>query len=221
MTEKTNNLQVRAPEKWMSGWDNYYKKSLEKNEEELKDFAFISHPIQCLVAGIYGKSEGLKAIDLACGDGSSACFLAKIGCNVEAIDALESAIELTKKRAAVLGLKEKLHAEIKNIDGWDFTSESYDIIIATQCLQYLFERAIPRLQEIKEAIKPGGFIVYSGNILPHFETDPPMKFITKEELVEIFHGWTLYSIGTDERLLRPTDRRGYVWIVAQKAPKDE
>lgn len=220
MTDK-ENLEVVAPEKWMNGWDNYYKKMLEQADEKLAEFLGISHPVQNLARHLFGKEISLQAIDLACGDGTTACFLAKIGCKVDAIDALQSAIELTQKRAEVLGFTDKVSVEKKDIDGWEIPANKYDIVIATQCMQYLFDRAIPRLKEIAEAIKPGGFIVYSGNIEPHFKIEPPMRFIIKEELLEIFKDWTLYSLGTDEILLRPGDLRGYIWIVAKKPNSEE
>ena len=220
MDDESKWSNVPAPDNWMNGWDNYHKKLLEGSGEHFKDLTLITPPVQVIGMSIYGKGEGLKALDLGCGDGRYACFLAKQGCEVEAIDALESSVKVTSKRAEILGLKDKVIAKQRNIDGWDLEPESYDIIVATQILQYLFDRAIPRLKEIAAAIKPGGFVAYSGNIPPHFETDPPMKFIYEKELREIFKDWTLLSVGKDERLLRPGDLRGYIWIVAQK-PKEE
>ncbi len=162
----------------------------------------------------------MKGIDFACGQGSTTLFLAKLGVQMEAIDALVNAIIIVKKRAKLMGLSDKINAYQKDIDGWELKPESYDIIIATQCLQYLFDRAIPRLEELASAVKPGGFLVYSGNVPPHFKLDPPMKFIYQEELDEIFEGWLYHSKGTDERLLRPNDLRGYIWLVAQKQKKE-
>ena len=216
MTEESNNLSVAAPEKWMAGWDNYFKKMLEQPDEALAELGLITPPVQVLAGPLHGKKEGLKGIDLACGHGSSTLFLAKNGVHMEAIDALASAIEVVNKRANLMQLKEKVNAYQKDIDGWDIKPESYDIVIATQCLQYLFDRAIPRLQELAAAVKPGGFLVYSGNVPPHFKLEPPMKFIYQKDLDEIFKGWVYHSKGTDERLMRPGDLRGYIWLVAQK-----
>jgi len=220
MDSEKNWLNVSAPDKWMTGWDNYHKKLLEAPDENFKELMFITPPVQVVGTKLLEGEKGLRAIDLACGHGAYACFLAKLGCKVEAIDALQSAVDVTIKRAKILGLIDSMKVEKRNIDGWDFEPESYDIIVATQCLQYLYDRAIPRIKEIAKAIRPGGFFAYSGNIPPHFETDPPMKFIYEEELREIFQGWIFHSVGKDERLLRPNDLRGYLWIVVEK-PKEE
>ena len=214
-------LDVPAPDNWMTGWDNYHKKILEGSVEALKDLTFITPPVQVIGMSIYEKGKGLQALDLGCGDGRYACFLAKQGCEVLAVDALESAVETTNKRAKALGFEKQVRTELKNIQDLPLKPESFDIIIAMQVLQYLFDKAIPKLKEIAAAVKPGGYVAYSGNILPHFETDPPMTFIKEEELRELFEGWIFMSVGQDERLLRPGDLRGYVWLVAKKPTEEE
>ncbi|TFG06986.1 class I SAM-dependent methyltransferase [Candidatus Thorarchaeota archaeon] len=211
-------VSVPAPEGWMAGWGKVYKELLDTPEEELRDLNVSRVPRELeralKVAEI--NPSALDILELASGDGSVACYLAKLGATVEALDALEIAVEVTRRRAKALGLEERLTARLRSIDGWDIPHGKYDVIVALQCLQYLFDRAIPRTKEILEAIKPGGFFVYSGNILPHFETDPPIRFITREELQEMLEGWTLHSFGEDEILLKKDDLRGYIWVVARK-----
>jgi len=41
------------------------------------------------------------------------------------------------------------------------------------------------------------------------------------ELKEIFKDWTMLNFGTDQRLLRPGDMRGYVWVVAMKKKEED
>ncbi|NHK31783.1 MAG: class I SAM-dependent methyltransferase [Asgard group archaeon] len=216
MTDEKDWLEISTPDQWMTGWDNYHKKMLELPEEKLKFLAYIAHPVQVVGSNIMSKASDMNVLELGCGDGRYACFLAKLGCIVYAIDAGKSAVELTKKRAKALEVEDNLTVELRDMDNWDIPKNEYDVIIAVQVLQYLFDRAVPRLKEIAQAVKPGGYVCYCGNILPHFETDPPMRFIVKDELEEIFKGWTFYSFGQDKRLLRPNDLRGYLWIVAQK-----
>lgn len=59
------------------------------------------------------------------------------------------------------------------------------------------------------------------DMFENYDTDPSMTFINEKELREIFEGWTLLSVGQDERLLRPGDLRGYVWLVARKPTEEE
>jgi 2-polyprenyl-3-methyl-5-hydroxy-6-metoxy-1,4-benzoquinol methylase len=213
-------IDVNTPDKWMTGWDNVISKLLNEPKENFQDLMFINYAVQVVGRLVQRKSKEkkthFKALDLACGSGRTTCFLAKLGCQVHAVDALDSAVKVTKKRAEALGISANVTIEQKNIDGWEFKNDYYDIIIATQCLQYLFERAKPRLQEIANAIKTEGLVCYSGNIPPHFKTEPPLGFIYENDLKEIFNGWTIHVFGQDQRLIRLGDRRGYIWMVAEK-----
>jgi SAM-dependent methyltransferase len=217
MTIKSN-VKVPAPKKWMDGWDKIYSQLLSKSDEELSQID-VGHRIQQLehaLAITESDTNNMNILELGCGEGSVACYLARIGCHVVAVDALASAIAVAQRRASLLNLNENLEFRLDDMDGWPIEPESYDVVIALQCLQYLFDRSIPRLREAISAVKPGGFFVYSGNILPHMKTDPPLRFITEEELKSELDGWTLHGFGTEERILNPGDLRGYVWAVARK-----
>ncbi len=80
-------VSVTTPEKWMKGWDNYYKKLMEEDLSQLPA-SHIHYPIQQLSWFIQGDNSEKHALDLACGDGKVACFLAMKGFHVTAIDAL-------------------------------------------------------------------------------------------------------------------------------------
>ncbi len=220
---KDDKLSVAAPEKWMAGWDKIYQKMLGAPDEELAEVE-VGHPIQSLHHAMRiteVEPEELRVLELACGDGSVACSMAKLGMKVKAVDALVNAVAVTQRRMRILSLSDNMDVSLMDIDGWSIELESYDIVIALQCLQYLFDRAIPRFRELLAAVKPGGFIVYSGNILPHFETDPSIRFITEAELREELVGWTFHSFGTDQVLQKPNDLRGYIWVVARKPQETE
>ena len=212
------DISVVAPEKWMKGWDTLYRKMLEASDDELAHIE-VGHVPQQLARAIQVsglKPEGMEILELACGDGSVACYFGKIGCRVTGIEALSSAIGVANRRKRALSIEDSVSFESGDIRTYVLEPDKYDIIIALQCLQYLFDDAIPRLLDITAAIKPGGFLAYSGNILPHFPTDPPMHFITKEDLFRTLESWTFHSFGTDEILNKPDDLRGYVWTGARK-----
>lgn len=222
MTAHTN-VSVAAPKKWMDGWDIIYSQMLSANDEELSQLN-VGPRIQQLehaLAITELDTQDMDVLELGCGDGSVSCYLAKMGCRLVAVDALVSAIAVAQKRANILNLNENVEFRLDDIDGWSIEPESYDVVIALQSLQYLFDRTLPRMREAIAAVKPGGFFVYSGNILPHFDTNPPIRFIDEDELKSELEGWTIHGFGSEERIMKPGDKRGYVWIVARKPGSDE
>ncbi|TXT61622.1 MAG: hypothetical protein BAJALOKI2v1_20075 [Promethearchaeota archaeon] len=220
MVKEEIELKIRKnlnPE-WLDGWSKAYEKELNSNLKELNPIT-IHYPIQLVSYYIEEENEGKNALDLATGNGRIACFLAQLGFDVMAIDTLKTSVELTKNRAEALDLSDKVRVELGNIETFHLRKEGYDLIAAMQCLQYLRKNARKRLIELKNATKEGGFFIYSGNVEPHFDTEPPLKpfFITKKELRDYFKDWKIYSLGEEERVIKENDTRGYVWIIAKNA----
>lgn len=89
-----------------------------------------------------------RALDLACGNGRNACFLAALGFRVEAID------------YAAVGLQRFVcrHAAVQrlclDLDFYDIPPQRYDLIIN---LRYLNRRLFPQL---REGLKPGGLLIF-------------------------------------------------------------
>ncbi len=200
----------------MDGWDNLYKKQSEAPLNELPPH-YVHYALQELYFfTLEQDKKGKKALDLATGDGRYACFLAQLGYDVTATEILPSAIDITKKRAKALGVADKMNIILSDMENQELKPCSYDVISAIQCLQYIFDKALPMFYELMEAVKPGGFLLYGGNVKPHFKTEPPIRFITLKELRHALKDWKIFSIAREERIIRPGDKRGYVWVVAQK-----
>ena len=216
-------LSVKAPKKWMEGWNKLYVKAHEEINDEIKE-SELNYPVQQLLWFTKEESDNpkkkKKLLEFACGDGKVSCFMAKQGYHVKTFDALETSIKLTTERARKLNIPEELlQVELGNMDSYPLEKDEFDVIITLQCLQYLFDGAIEKIEQIKNAIKPKGFFIYSGNVLPHEDTgDIKIRFITQKELRNSFQDWIIHSIGRQEILLKqdPEMRRGYTWIVAQK-----
>ena len=216
----TKKYSTKVPDKYMDGWDKLYKKQAEGPLNELPSH-YVHYALQELYFfTIEQDKKGKKALDLATGDGRYACFLAQLGYDVTATEILPSAIDITRKRAEALGVGDKMNVIHADMNIYEFKSCSFDVVSAIQCLQYLFDKALPKLYELLEIVKPGGFLLYSGNVRPHFKTEPPIRFITMKELRQALKDWTIYSIAREERIIRPGDKRGYVWVVAQKPEKE-
>jgi 2-polyprenyl-3-methyl-5-hydroxy-6-metoxy-1,4-benzoquinol methylase len=221
MEGRVMTIKVAAPDKWMNGWDKLYRKMLKSDDLSKLEPHHVHYPIQQLFWFTKPQEEApaareLKAAELACGDGRVACYLAQMGYTVETVDALPSAVELTQKRAEQLQLADRVTVSLGDIDTWEVKPSTFDLVVALQCLQYLFERTMPRLREVMASVKPEGFFVYSGNILPHEPTERPIRFITEEELKAALEGWTIHSLGTNVIRRSAQSTRGYLFAVAQK-----
>lgn len=213
--EKQNSTSI--PDKYMQGWDNLYNKNLEDDKLDELPPHYVHYAVLEFSFFVLGQDiKDKTALELATGDGVDACYLAQLGYEVTALDILQSSIELTIKRAKALDVSNKMTVIEGDMDDFPLELESYDVISAIQCLQYLFDRALPRMYELLDAIKPGGYFLYGGNVKPHFKTEPPVRFITLKELRQALKGWKIHSIAREERIVRPGDKRGYVWVVAQK-----
>lgn len=220
MTEH-DRPKLDAPDLYMEGWERLYKTHLENLENASPEDNMPMYPVQTLlrITARYLKGNG-KVLDIACGDGKSTCAFAKLGFQVVAFDALPLSVELTEKRAKMLGVADLVKTQLGEMNSWKIPENEYDVIVATQCLQYLYEKAIPKLRELMRALKPEGFLAFCGNVEPHFPTDPPMFFIDQEALRKELEGWTIFTMGHEEIRRSAEDIRGYVWTVAQK-PEDE
>ena len=215
------SIDVLAPKEWMNGWEGRYEKEGELRDDKLLNF--FPHPMVQLLSKILEdrkSDENLSVLELGCGSGKDSCFLGSKGYTVYGIDALPKAIELARRRSRLMGVESNVRFLVGDILKWEIPQNKHDIILAIQTLQYLFDNALDRLKEIVSSVKPGGFFVYSGNIPPHFDTDPPIRFITEEEVLEELDGWIIHSIGTERLRLKEGDVRGFLYVLAEK-PKSQ
>ena len=94
-----------------------------------------------------------KALDLACGTGRNAVWLAEHGWQVTAVDGATAAIELLHQRAAKRGVS--VHTQLADLEKNEFRIEpgSWDLIAMCFYLQTsLFDPA-------KLGVKPGGIVL--------------------------------------------------------------
>ena len=167
------------------------------------------HPARWLVDNISLLPRQGRALDVAMGNGRNAVFLAKHGLNVEGIDISEKAVTSARHLAESTGVSiQALVADLE--DRFDLTPAKYDVII---CFNYLFRPLIP---QIREAIRPGGFIVYETYIVDQAkwgEPKNPEHLLEHNELLNMFR---------DLRVLRYREgiieeRKALAGLIAQKA----
>ena len=81
----------------------------------------------------------LTVLDIGCGEGKDAVYMAQQGCNVTAFDVTESGIRKLKKLA--LNRSVEIDAFVADINDFEI-NKKYDIIYSTGTIQYLFDENI-------------------------------------------------------------------------------
>lgn len=128
-----------------------------------------------------------KALDIACGEGRNAIFLAKNGYDVDAIDISGVAIERGKKKAAKN--KVKVNFIQADLEDYRMPAETYDLIVN---FNYLQRTLIPA---IKNGLKKGGVVVFETFTLEQQAIGPPKNpvFLLKpNELLKLFEGMHIF-----------------------------
>lgn len=129
-----------------------------------------------------------RALDLACGAGRHAIFLAERGWDVTAVDASHVGIDLTKKRAHERNLS--LTARVADLERGQFKiePEAYDLI----CDFYYLQRDL--FPQIRAGVRPGGTVIAAIHLADEDDTKKGMNpafLLQPDELRAEFRGWKI------------------------------
>lgn len=116
-----------------------------------------------LIAGVKTGGEPRHALDLACGLGANALYLAELGYATTALDISETALSLVAETARQRGLA--ITTRACDLDTWR-SNNQYDVI---SVFRYLDRRLFPR---IIAALAPGGLLFYQTFNALHLNTHP-------------------------------------------------
>ncbi|ALE73943.1 Thioredoxin reductase [Pseudonocardia sp. Ae168_Ps1] len=126
------------------------------------------------------------ALDLGCGGGGDALWLARRGWRVTAVDIAGAATTALAQRAAAAGLGDRITAERHDLAD-TFPDGRFDLVSA-QYFQTPF--ALPRARVLRtavDALRPGGrlVVVDHGSTAPwSWNQDPDTHFPTPEEVLD-------------------------------------
>lgn len=113
---------------------------------------------------IFLKKES-KVLDLACGIGTTAIFLAKeFGCNVTGLDLGQKNIEIAKTNSENMGIVNQIDFQICDAEKIKFENDIFDQIIC-ECAFCLFPNKTQTSQEIFRVTKKGGMIGISDVVI--------------------------------------------------------
>ena len=130
-----------------SWWDDFFS-----NRERAVPF-FVDVPDENLVSYIKNEIiEPKKVLELGCGNGRNAIFLAKQGCHVDAVDSSEEAINWAKENAKKEGVE--VNFICKSIFDLNFKEREYDLVYDSGCFHHIPpHRRFSYLTLLKKALK--------------------------------------------------------------------
>lgn len=183
-------------------WDRRYAEDPAESPE----------PAQVLLEYAYLLPESGTALELACGRGGSALFLARRGLEVQAWDISSAAIKGLDLQAETEGLE--IETRVRDVHETPPPLNTFDVV----CVSYYLERsiAIPIIQ----ALKPQGLLFYQTFIhekVTDLGPSNPLYRLESNELLELFaplHVLVYQELGCvgDTR----QGARNVAWLVAQR-----
>lgn len=129
---------------------------------------------------------GGHALDLACGLGGNALFLAQRGFRVDAVDISPVAIETLRSHIKRQGLS--IHAWSEDVCTMAFPTEGYRVIVVSRFL----ERSLAH--PIFQALEPGGLLFYQTFTAAKVSENGPRNpnfLLQDNELPQLFAGLSL------------------------------
>jgi SAM-dependent methyltransferase len=115
-----------------------------------------------------GVTEGLKVLDLGCGEGTTAVPAAQLGADVLGVDIASNLVEAGNARAQELGLENLRFQEGDATDLSEIDDESFDLLVSIFGAMFA-PTPLDVAKEMVRVTKPGGRIVM-GNWIPNDPT---------------------------------------------------
>lgn len=179
-------------------WDARYRAG-----ERAEDLVTAPTP---LVARAVSKLNPGSALDIACGTGRNAIWLAERGWSVTAVDGAAAAIDVLNKRAKGL----EIRTRVADLEGRDFSIEpgAWDLIL--KC--YYLQRSL--IPAIRDGVRPGGVAVVIVHLAQPRESTS-YKHAAPGELRGFFSDWDVlhYFEGQPEDAVH---KRAVAEVVARK-----
>ncbi|NHX37747.1 MULTISPECIES: class I SAM-dependent methyltransferase [Halolamina] len=104
-----------------------------------------------------------RALDVACGTGRNALFLAEQGYEVDALDRSIEGLRLTEANAVEQGVDDRINPIQADATEFEYPEGRYDVVTIS------FFRVVDRLTDIKGALRPDGLFFYQH----HLRSEPP------------------------------------------------
>jgi SAM-dependent methyltransferase len=183
-------------------WDRFYSSSPSHELEPATVLAEYGHLLP---------NSGL-ALDLACGLGGNALFLARRGLRVTAWDISPVAIDRLEALAGRSALT--IEADVRDVDLAPFPHEQFDVIVVSRFLIRSLAGAIV------DSLKPGGLLFYQTFVREKLSPAGPSNpdyLLAENELLGLFGGLRVMVYREEGRIGDLSlGRRDEAYFVGQK-----
>ena len=180
----------------LGGWNDRYRSAPAD-----------SAPTPLLVNTAAGLDPG-KALDLACGAGRNALWLARHGWTVTAVDGASAAIEILRGAALSQGLA--VETEVADLETGEYriTPDSWDLIV----IGYYLQRDL--IAPARQGLGPGGVLLAIVHITELGE-EPTRTRARPGELRSYFQDWQILH-SFEGKPADPAHSRAVAEIVARR-----
>ena len=172
-------------------------------------------PATLLPQAVDGVSPG-RALDLACGAGRNAIWLARREWRVDAVDGAEAALDLLLASAERAGCQDRITAHAADLEseppGFGIAPDGYDLIV--DC--YFLHR--PLFPAIRKGTRPGGRFVAALHLPAPSDGKGHRYVLQPGELEAVVREWRWDVLHSAERAARPSagDDLGVAEIIARR-----
>ena len=178
---------------------------------EPKDYfpkKYNSNPVHSEVLEAMESLSPGKALDLGCGQGRNALFLAQHGFEVTAVDQNELALEILQSIVEQEDLD--MTVGLYDINSAALT-QTYDLIVSTVVLMFLQADRIPAIiRNMQDQTNPGGYnLIVCAMDTEDYHCQVPFSFTFKEgELADYYKDWELIKYNENPGHLHRRDEHG-------------
>jgi ubiquinone/menaquinone biosynthesis C-methylase UbiE len=166
------------------------------------------------LAGLCKISEGKYILDVGCGVGVTACYLAKVyGCRVVGVDILPKMVERSRQRANKEKITDQVEFRVADAQSLPFEDNKFDAVI-TESMTAFPEDKQKAVDEYARVTKPGGYVGLNESTWLQF---PPPQEVA---------AWASQEIGATVNPLTPDGWKellvnaGLIDIVVRTSPVD-
>jgi len=169
-------------------WDRRYSDPAEHVHKDGPDALLVRHTP--------APETGARALELACGLGHNAIWLAEQGYTVDAFDISLNALRQGRDEMHARGAH-GVNFVVADLDHYALPDRLYDVV----CVFRFLDRSL--LPALRGRVRPGGVIVYQtlnvGHLARHPETNRD-QLLQRGELPTHFPGWTVLEAADLEHL---------------------